>query len=128
MKIWLKNNISVPLWNPNFCDNQFVLGGGSACLSLPIDEISPNEKMEFIKYLTRQGATIEELNSIRSQISKVKGGKLLEAARETNFIHTFILSGNGFKKLMTILDIGDRFSKNVTNIPESELRHYWQSH
>lgn len=97
-------------------------------MSLPIDEISPNEKMEFIKYLTRQGATIEELNSIRSQISKVKGGKLLEAARETNFIHTFILSGNGFKKLMTILDIGDRFSKNVTNIPESELRHYWQSH
>ena len=70
-----------------------VLGGGSACLSLPIDGISPNEKMEFIKYLTRQGATIEELNSIRSQISKVKGGKLLEAARKANFIHTFILSG-----------------------------------
>ena len=69
------------------------IGGGSACLSLPIDGISPNEKMEFIKYLTRQGATIEELNSIRSQISKVKGGKLLEAANGANFIHTFILSG-----------------------------------
>ena len=72
-------------------------------MSLPIDGISPNEKMEFIKYLTRQGATIEELNSIRSQISRVKGGKLLEAARKANFIHTFILSGNGFKKLVTDL-------------------------
>ena len=79
-----------------------VLGGGSACLSLPIDGISPNEKMEFIKYLTRQGATIEELNSIRSQISKVKGGKLLEAARKANFIHTFILSGKD-SILVTIL-------------------------
>ena len=74
----------------------FLIGGGSACLSLPIDGISPNEKMEFIKYLTRQGATIEELNSIRSQISKVKGGKLLEAASRASFIHTFILSGNRF--------------------------------
>lgn len=96
-------------------------------MSLPVDGISPNEKMEFIKYLTRQGATIEELNSIRSQISKVKGGKLLEAARKANFIHTFILSGNGFKNLVTSLDIGDRFSKSVTNIPKSKLRHYWQS-
>ena len=69
-------------------------------MSLPIDGISPNEKMEFIKYLTRQGATIEELNSIRSQISKVKGGKLLEAAREANFVHTFLLSGKE-------LDFGD---------------------
>ena len=96
-------------------------------MSLPVDGISPNEKMEFIKYLTRQGATIEELNSIRSQISKVKGGQLLEASRKANFIHTFILSGNGFKNLVTSLDIGDRFSKSVTNIPKSKLRHNWQS-
>ena len=95
-------------------------------MSLPIDGISPNEKMEFIKYLTRQGATIEELNSIRSQISKVKGGKLLEAAGKANFIHTYILSGNGLKRV-TILDSDDRFSKSVTNITESKLRHYWQS-
>ena len=46
-------------------------GGGSACLSAPIDGLCVAEKTEFIKFLTRQGATIDELNIIRARLSKV---------------------------------------------------------
>ena len=51
-----------------------------------------SEKTKFIKYLTRQGATIEDLNTIRARLSQVKGGKLLSAAKGAAFVHTFILS------------------------------------
>ena len=50
------------------------------------------EKTQFIKYLTRQGATIEDLNTIRARLSQVKGGKLLSATKKAAFVHTFILS------------------------------------
>jgi len=67
-------------------------GGGSACLSAPIDGLCVAEKTDFIKFLTRQGATIDELNIIRARLSKVKGGQLLAAAVNCARVHTFILS------------------------------------
>ena len=80
--------------------------------------------MEFIKFLTRQGATIEELNLIRSQLSKVKGGKLLEAANEANFIHTFILSGNDFYWMITLTNeiSGTKLTNEI-----SRNRYNWKS-
>ncbi|CBY22155.1 unnamed protein product [Oikopleura dioica] len=44
-------------------------GGGSACLACPADWISLQDKLKVIKELQSKGATIQELNSIRSLLS-----------------------------------------------------------
>ncbi|CRL01213.1 CLUMA_CG014365, isoform A [Clunio marinus] len=75
-------------------DILFVLitGGGSALLPLPIEPISLNEKSTLIKNLSRAGATINEINTVRIAISQVKGGKLLQTAKKTHKIISLIIS------------------------------------
>ena len=53
-------------------------GGASALLPAPASGITLNEKIEVTKQLLKRGASIEELNLVRSHLSKTKGGKLLE--------------------------------------------------
>jgi len=65
-------------------------GGGSACLACPADWISLEDKLKVIKKLQSKGATIQELNAIRSLLSKTKGGRLLAATKAT--VTTLILS------------------------------------
>lgn len=74
-------------------DILFVLitGGGSALLSLPIPPITLTEKSQLISQLSRAGATIEELNTVRIAISQVKGGKLARMSR-AHLIVSFIIS------------------------------------
>jgi len=55
-------------------------GGGSALMPLPIDEISLEEKMRMTKELIKKDVTINELNTVRKKLSKIKGGKLAKAA------------------------------------------------
>lgn len=58
-----------------------VSGGGSALLALP-EDFTQNEahnleiKLETIKTLVKSGANINDLNIVRSSLSKVKNGKL----------------------------------------------------
>jgi len=52
-----------------------ISGGGSALLCCPY-EISVEEKADIFKVLTKQGATIRELNTVRKHLSLVKGGQL----------------------------------------------------
>lgn len=61
-------------------DLLFVLisGGGSALLPAPVSAISFEEKRQTSASLLRCGATIQEFNTIRKHISKVKGGRLLD--------------------------------------------------
>ena len=66
-------------------------GGGSACLALPIPEISISEKLEFIQLLAGNGADIEDLNRLRGRLSQVKSGRLLQKCFPAK-ISTFILS------------------------------------
>lgn len=75
-------------------DILFVLitGGGSACLSLPIAPITLDEKTLLIKNLSRAGATINELNTVRIAISQVKGGKLAQMGRNAYQIISLIIS------------------------------------
>ncbi len=54
-----------------------ISGGGSALLPAPVPEISLADKLALTRYLARKGAPIEDLNTVRSQISLVKGGGLL---------------------------------------------------
>lgn len=69
-----------------------ITGGGSALLPLPIDPITLEEKTLLIKQLSRAGATINELNTVRIALSQVKGGKLAEMGRNANRIISLIVS------------------------------------
>jgi len=57
-----------------------ISGGGSALLPFPVPGITLEEKLKTIKALASSGATIQELNTIRKNLSDLKGGKLARAA------------------------------------------------
>lgn len=57
-----------------------ISGGGSALLVSPYEGISLTEKQEITDLLLKVGADINELNTVRKHISKVKGGRLAEIA------------------------------------------------
>lgn len=54
-------------------------GGGSALLPAPIDGISLADKQAITQQLMRAGATIEQLNAVRSCLSRIKAGNWLRA-------------------------------------------------
>jgi glycerate-2-kinase len=58
-----------------------ISGGGSALLPAPIDGISLADKLAVTQFLSAAGADIAELNTVRKQLSRVKGGGLLRACR-----------------------------------------------
>jgi glycerate-2-kinase len=51
-------------------------GGGSALLPGPAPPITLEAKLRLTKQLAAAGATIQELNTVRKQLSEVKGGRL----------------------------------------------------
>lgn len=56
-----------------------ISGGGSALLTAPIDGVSLEDKQQITRLLSENGANIEQLNTVRKQLSKVKGGRLRDA-------------------------------------------------
>ena len=56
-------------------------GGGSALLPAPADGISLRDKQTITRLLMHGGATINELNRVRKQLSQIKGGGLARAMR-----------------------------------------------
>lgn len=75
-------------------DILFVLisGGGSALLPQPCNGITLDEKLTIIKALTAKGASIDDLNRVRIDLSGVKGGKLGAMAKDAGTVISFILS------------------------------------
>lgn len=67
-----------------------ISGGGSALLPAPIEGVSLAEKQELVRFLTANGANIGEINIVRKQLSRVKGGGL--ARRCPGRLVTLILS------------------------------------
>lgn len=55
-------------------------GGGSALLPAPVDGVSLADKQAVTRKLMHGGATIEELNTVRKKLSKIKGGRLAQAS------------------------------------------------
>ncbi len=55
-----------------------ISGGASALLAMPEEQISLEELREVNRHLIKSGASIDEINSVRINISKIKGGKLLD--------------------------------------------------
>ena len=67
-----------------------ISGGGSALMSAPLPTMDPELKMRTHRALLASGATISELNTVRKQLSLVKGGRLVEACR--GIIVNFLVS------------------------------------
>lgn len=66
-------------------------GGGSALLVAPADSISLADKRRLTNSLLRSGATINEINTVRKHLSRIKGGALARVAYPATVI-TLILS------------------------------------
>jgi glycerate 2-kinase len=66
-------------------------GGGSALLPAPVDGISLQDKQAITQLLMRGGATINELNCVRKQLSEIKGGGLARACRAGRMV-TLVIS------------------------------------
>jgi len=78
-----------------------ISGGGSALLVSPIEGIGLDEKVGLTNALLRSGADINEINTVRKHISKVKGGRLAEIAYPAKTI-SFIISDVIGDRLETI--------------------------
>jgi len=67
-----------------------ISGGGSAHLCLPADGVSLEDKRTVTQLLLQAGADIHQLNTVRKHISKIKGGRLLEATWPGKVINVII--------------------------------------
>lgn len=68
-----------------------ISGGGSALLPAPAVGLTLADKQAVTRFLMQSGATIGELNSVRKQLSRIKGGKLAQACRKGHML-TLIIS------------------------------------
>ncbi|MFO0900004.1 MAG: DUF4147 domain-containing protein [Pirellulales bacterium] len=68
-----------------------ISGGGSALLPAPAEGISLADKLAVTRHLSGAGANIEELNTVRKQLSALKGGGLARACRAGR-LETLIIS------------------------------------
>ena len=67
-----------------------ISGGGSALLPAPVPEISLDDKIELTRLLSAAGADIEQLNTVRRELSLVKGGGLAGACNAGRLISLII--------------------------------------
>jgi hydroxypyruvate reductase len=58
-----------------------ISGGGSALMPAPVADITLADKLAVTRHLSAAGANIEQLNAVRKQLSRIKGGGLLRACR-----------------------------------------------
>ena len=58
-----------------------ISGGGSALMPAPVEAVSLADKLAITRHLSAAGANIEELNTVRKQLSRLKGGGLWRACR-----------------------------------------------
>lgn len=56
-----------------------ISGGGSALLPAPVEGVALAEKQAITRFLSGAGANIRELNTVRKQLSRIKGGGLARA-------------------------------------------------
>lgn len=68
-----------------------ISGGGSALLSLPAPGVTLSDKQQLSHALLNSGAAIDEINTVRSQLSAIKGGQLAVAASPARVV-TLVIS------------------------------------
>ncbi len=67
-----------------------ISGGGSALLPAPVTEITLADKLAVTEHLHEVGANIEQLNTVRKSLSRIKGGGLARACRAGRLIALII--------------------------------------
>ena len=77
---------------PNDVVLVLISGGGSALAPAPIPGITLADKQAVTRFLMRCGASIQELNTVRKQLSLFKGGGLARAAAQARAVITLIIS------------------------------------
>ena len=87
-----------------------VSGGGSSLLSLP-DKITLDEKKQVTKLLLKSGATIDEFNSVRKRLSRIKGGNLVKNMQSDGcaLIMSDVLTNN-----LSVISSGCTYNDNTT--------------
>lgn len=68
-----------------------ISGGGSALLPAPIDGFSLADKIELTRAMSAAGASIDQMNLVRRELSAIKGGGLARACRAGRLV-SLILS------------------------------------
>ncbi len=68
-----------------------ISGGGSALLPAPVDGLSLGDKIALTREIAARGGNIQQLNIVRRELSKVKGGGLVRACR-AGYLVSLILS------------------------------------
>lgn len=63
-----------------------ISGGGSALMTLPATGLTLEEKKTVNRLLLASGASINEMNRVRRRLSRIKGGRLAEAARPARVV------------------------------------------
>ena len=61
-------------------------GGGSALMPLPADGVTLAQKLAVTRFLSAAGATINEINTVRKQLSGIKGGMLKQFCNGTKLV------------------------------------------
>ncbi len=67
-----------------------ISGGGSALMPAPVEGITLADKLAVTRHLSASGANIEQLNTVRKQLSRIKGGGLLRACRAGRLVSLII--------------------------------------
>lgn len=67
-----------------------ISGGGSALLPAPVEGVSLADKVAVTRFLSAAGANIAELNIVRKQLSRIKGGGLARACRAGRLVSLII--------------------------------------
>jgi hydroxypyruvate reductase len=68
-----------------------ISGGASALLPDPLEGLLLEDKLAVTRFLSAAGAPIEDLNTVRKQLSRIKGGKLAQACRAGRLV-TLVIS------------------------------------
>ena len=67
-----------------------ISGGGSALMPAPVAGVKLADKLAVTRHLSAAGANIEQLNTVRKQLSRIKGGGLLRACRAGQLVSLII--------------------------------------
>jgi len=67
-----------------------ISGGGSALMPLPVDGVSLADKRKVTDLLLGCGATIEECNTLRKHLSRIKGGQMARLAFPATLINLML--------------------------------------
>jgi len=78
-----------------------VSGGGSSLFESPADGVSLSDITEITDQLLKSGAAIQEINTVRKHLSKVKGGRFAQIVKPAR-IFSLVLSDVLGDKLDTI--------------------------